>query len=455
MLKFKKILKCIIFLAICITINAFIKFALIPPSYARVILHELNESNQNYDCVILGASHSRSGINPYIIDKKIDVNSLNLSIPSESIQDSYYLLKESYRNNSPKTVILDLDYQYWYNLVKSDYGATFIYDQLDWTPVKFDYMFNNLLNKDFRVGLSRWANYTYLVTNVKSNLNTKLSSDYANYSVNSVNNKDAGGPYVGKGFFYREQTFGGKGSIKKNSIKWNSAKVDAKALKYFNKIVKYCKDNNIKLICVTSPITPATLLTGPYNEIHDYFKQLCEQKNVDYYDFNLVKPEKLPVTNVDFVDYDGHMCGKLADKYTEILGDVIAKAQTGDLDKNEYFYSTFKEYLDNLKEITLLEMDLVPGKVDDNTYSVSFKVLGSGGTNTVPEYKVIITNFDTGEVVLTAEYSDKVSYYYEFPPNSYTVTVYARGKGSNIEYDEVCKKSIELREQAVQNYCAK
>lgn len=448
---FKPILRCIIFVFLCILINAAIKFALMPPSYTRVILNELNNSDTSYDCVILGASHGRSGINPYEIDKKLQVNSINMCIPSESIEDSYYLLKESCRKNTPKTVILDLDYQYWYNLIRSDYGATFIYDQLSLSPIKSEYIIRNLLDKDFRVFLTRWSNYTYLSSNIKSNLKTKLSKAYAEYDINTVNNKDAGGEYVGKGYFNRNRTeHDGKGSVSK--IKWNSAGVDSTVKTYFNQIVDYCKDNNIKLVCVTSPITPGTLISGQYNQVNEYFTQLCSGLNVEFYDFNLVKSNVLSVSNTDFVDYDGHMCGEFATKYSSVLAQVITDAQDGNIDKNNYFYSSYKDYCDNLNTVSLVDMNLIPDVIDDENYSLSFNILGKGGTNIVPEYKVIIKNSSIGEEIVHSDYSDQTNYYYELKSGYYDVIIYSRNKGSSVDYDEYCKKSIDLSKMAIESY---
>ena len=48
--------------------------------------------------------------------------------------------------------------------------------------------------------------------------------------------------------------------------------------KYFQKIVKYCKDNGIELICVTAPITPSSVVSGAANEADTYFKQICDEK---------------------------------------------------------------------------------------------------------------------------------------------------------------------------------
>lgn len=55
-----------LFLAVCILANAFLNYALIPPSTVRINLHNLRNGMQ-YDTVFLGTSHGQYGIDPRLI----------------------------------------------------------------------------------------------------------------------------------------------------------------------------------------------------------------------------------------------------------------------------------------------------------------------------------------------------------------------------------------------------
>lgn len=114
-------MRVVLFMLCLIAVCSILKFAIMPPSYARVIIHTMNDKDENYDTIVLGASHGRSAINPYKLDEKLSCNSLNVCIPNETIKDSYYLLQEAARTNDIKTVILDIDYQYWYGLKENNY----------------------------------------------------------------------------------------------------------------------------------------------------------------------------------------------------------------------------------------------------------------------------------------------------------------------------------------------
>lgn len=462
--KFFAWMRVVLFLGCLVAVCAALKFALMPPSYARVILHELNSDTENYDCIVLGASHGRSGINPYKLDEELSCNALNVCIPNETIRDSYYLLKEAVRNNDVNTVVLDLDYQYWYNLKENNYASAFIYDQLELSPVKIEYFFDKMLDEDFRVALTRWAGYTYLYGNIKDNLKTKLSESYRNYSVESVDNKDAGGPYIGKGFFYRDSPGedSGKGAYK--GIDFEGSGVDSETVNIFRKIVKYCKNKGIRLVCVTSPITPAMMTDSDYAKVNSFFDELCSEEDVEFYDFNLVKENVLSVTNDNFVDYDGHMAGELADRYSEVLADIIKESGESDAQNadgreaavSDSFYLSYDELSENMNTVELADMEISPSILEGGRYALSIDLKLGGGTNVTPEGRIIITDKKTGEVLKETEYSENTNYYFEFDKESYiSVYVYARSSESSAEYEAKCKKSMLLSDDAINKYNAK
>ena len=441
MRNFKKILKCIIFAIICCIIFAICDFIFVPSGYVRVILHTLNYSDEKYDCIILGASHGRSAIDPYKLDETLGTNAINLCIPSETMEDSYYLLKESCRNNNPKTVILDLDYQYWYDLAENDFSDAFIYYQLEPSKVKAEYFVNNLMTKDVRITFSRWSNYISDFSNIKDKVASKFQNEYKNYDINGADVKGADGPYVGNGFFYRAQGgHGARGFIERR--KWNNDKVDNKVVKQFEDIVNYCNANGIKLICVTSTITPATVLTGTAEASAKYFTQLTSKYGVDYYDFNLLRQDVMPRGNLDFGDWDGHMCGALADQYSSIMATVIKDAQGGTVDRTKYFYNSYAALYEDVNTVMYCQTGLLITKNADETYNISFDIDSLAGTNVVPEYQ-IIAGTTTGATVLS-DYSQQTKYSFDLPQGTYTIRVNARAVGSKADYEEYCEKAAAL-----------
>lgn len=315
------------------------------------------------------------------------------------------------------------------------------------------------------MALTRWAGYSYLIKNAKSNLKTKLTKDYFDYSIECVDNRDGGGPYLGKGFFYRQKLDEDSGFGEFKAISFDADGVDKETVEIFRKIVKYCKDKNIRLVCATSPITPSMLTCGDYGKVTEYFTSLCEEQDVEYYDFNLIKDDVLDFEDTDYVDYDGHMVGELADRYSHVLGDVISRTQeyygkeSSEVESvvSDSFYASYDEMSKNMNYVQLADMKVEPIKLDNGGYAVNINAILDGGKNVTPECRVVIKSMDTKKILYDSGYSDNMQYHYEFDDEIYiAINVYGRNKGSSEEYEAKSKtKKILLNDETVNKYLTK
>ncbi|MDD6797309.1 MAG: hypothetical protein PUE71_03365 [Clostridia bacterium] len=347
MKKFLPYIRCMAFLIVLAGFIALNNFLFAPSGYIRFILHELNSREQNYDCIILGASHARSAIDPAKIDEKLGTNALNLAIPGETIKDSYYLLKESCEKNDVKTVILDVDYQYWYSVqIESEFGTPFIFNKMSWlSKTKYEYIIDNMDKLDFRNTFTDRLSYSMTGEDVAQNVSLKLTDDYRKYSIRGAITSDANGPYVGKGFFYRETSGLPPGGFEylQHWYGRENGELEGWVINYFSQIVNYCNSNNIELICVTSPITPTAVRKLGLDKVDKTFNEFFAKYNVPYYNFNLLSMSILPRDDVDFGDMEGHMGGELAEKYSEVLATLLNDRKDGSLDTDKYFYDSFSE----------------------------------------------------------------------------------------------------------------
>jgi hypothetical protein len=116
-------------------------------------------------------------------------------------------------------------------------------------------------------------------------------------------------------------------------------------IKAFNRIVKYCKSNDIELFCIQSALPPYRIENENLDDVHEYFTQLCKKYDTPFYDMTYLKQEYLNRTDDDYVDLDGHMLGELAERYSKVLGDVLIAD-----DNEDYFYNDYDEVLEAWKE---------------------------------------------------------------------------------------------------------
>ena len=246
-----------------VVLVAIFDYAFAQTGYVRYVLTYFQNSDEDIDTLVLGASHARSAIDPQKIDDVNDTNSFSLAIPGEMVKDSYYVLQEACRSKKIKTLIFDVDYQYWMEPQAEGYfQEPFIYNQLSWSsPVKWKYMAENMLNLDVRNAFTKRNVYLCTPSSVKTNISQKRSQEYKDADIYSIEVPDANGPYIGKGFFYREVSGlqpGGDAYVDGWVGRENDGLSEVAVTK-FKQIKKFCDDNGIELICVTSPITPSVM----------------------------------------------------------------------------------------------------------------------------------------------------------------------------------------------------
>ncbi len=324
----------IIPLIVVLVVNLLLQFCLTPPSYIRNALHEVQQSDVNYDVILLGQSHGEYAFNPYRIEEKTGMTTYNLSRKLLCVRDLAYLLKESNYKNKPKYVILDIDSTYWMGADVPNYFAdAYIYPNLHNPVNRMEYFFKYCFHENFRYSLCRYVMFgTGDIKKIPSRIKIKLSSQYLSYDITSTMTDEEKAEYIGRGFFYAKTS----GSKTFTPSVWNDKSVKKDSLDGFLDMVSYCKKNNIQLICVSSPLPKERVGQENHSECHDYFARLADENDVVFWDFNNVDPSYLSWTMDEFRDGDGHMLGTLADDYSSLLGTLLRKYQAGE-NINYYF----------------------------------------------------------------------------------------------------------------------
>lgn len=291
------------------------------------ISEDISSETSGFDTIILGASHGRSAIDPDKIDPVLGTNTLNVCIPGETVKDSYYLLLEAAKSNQIKNLILDVDYQYYLgNQDEGYFEEAFIYNQLSWTSyVKYKYIIDNMNKLDFRNAISKRDVYRHSLCDIKGNIAHRFSKAYLDANIYKLAVEDCGGPYEGKGFFYRLQTDCFDSNFMDSDAFSYDTKVSDVSRKYFEKIKDFCDKNGINLICVTSPITPSSYDILHIDEIHVTMSDFFNDYGVTYIDYNKASFDVLYRCDSDFVDAEGHMCGELAVRYSALLANNLSE----------------------------------------------------------------------------------------------------------------------------------
>lgn len=321
---FKKVLP---FLILVFGINTLLDLCFNSASYMRIALHELQSSEEDFEVVFVGQSHGANAFNPFIIEEKTGMPAYNLSNKLTAVRDIGYLVKESNYKNDVDYVIYDIDSSYWLGFEEPNYFAEgYVFPHLNNPINKLDYFLNYSIKENFRYTLCRYVVYgTGDIKKIPENLKKRLSSGYLNYEMDSVLSDFEKTIYEGRGYFSVEEPL----DVSFTPTEWKDEKVKTGSLKGFLDMVDYCKKSDIELICVSSPLPIERVGAENYTEFHDYFARLTEELGITFWDFNYIEEEYLSWNSDEFRDLDGHMLGRLADKYSAVLGEMINQYREG------------------------------------------------------------------------------------------------------------------------------
>lgn len=228
----------------------------------------VDEQKTFIDCMFLGDSQGWSTYSPIQMYKEHGFTSLNLCTPGQFMYDTFVLLKNTYKKQNPKLVVID---------------ANMMFSFLN--PLKF------ILLKNFPI-----FHYHNIDTN-------KISEEY----------------FARKGFNEYEGVVGYTGSLDYMNFEERNT-LSTQAMQYLDKINQLCKENESQLLLVN---TVSPLVWS--NVRHEIIQKWCDDNDVNYVDYNT--PEQLDEIdfdfNNDFRDGGDHVNLNGSRKICENLGNYI------------------------------------------------------------------------------------------------------------------------------------
>ncbi len=387
----KIVVKLLVFLVICGIVSNIIGYFVLPAkSYTRIQFHELYttygnaEDSKNMDLVFLGTSHAYRTFDTEYFDEKLNMETYNFGTSQQTLEGSYYVLKEILKTNQPKKVVFELTYTCFnekdYNPLKS----VIIYQYMKPSLDKLKYLMADFpLENIFNALIPAYTFREYLTADdIAPKILDKSTDEYKNYDP-AITQTQTTEWMEEKGFIYTDMEFYNGWVGKTDPEAWTEQGMDTQKLEYLNKIIHLCKDNGIDLVLVTSPNPRGTLLeVGNYNEINEYFTNIAENNGIDYYNLNLIRPEILNLSDSEFYDAT-HVNGEGAQKVSQVFSDILKDREEGTLDYNRYFYENFEEAEKNITKITNAYYDITE---DDSNYYLTAKAYIGDGSDIEFQY---------------------------------------------------------------------
>ena len=336
--------KTFIFVLLNLSLCYILNLMLTQPSTLKILFNSLNKDK--YSTLIVGESHGESCINPFILSEENN-QAFNIARRLIPPTDFYYIVKEANKDLNLKQIIFEIDSGYWESeRIPKASDANLLYS-LTQNKIKIEYFFDLFANKD----VTDIFDYDHTPIHIKrslKNLKAKTTKEYmkkeesAIIETNKVLDIGKNYKYIGRGFRYGLH-FDEK--IKYTPKDFDKDKITQEVIESFEKLQKYCKENNIELICMISALPPYRLQKENHNEEHEYFKEFCNKYKINFYDMNYIKSEYLPRNNEDYVDIDGHMQGELANKQTNLIKEIIKSEHP-----EKYFEKNYEDVLKGLNK---------------------------------------------------------------------------------------------------------
>ena len=317
--------KIFISLLVCVAVlvvNAKMTDFLYPNNEMRVVVHKIQTAD--YDTLIIGNSHGQCGIDPVALEKFGGMHAINAASGNEFVIDAYYLVQLAAQSTDLTTVIYEIDSAYWMLDEAENCELVKVYHEFPPSRLKFRYFQDKILKSDFRTVPFEWYLYRNYLTRIDSLRESKSSDAYKNYSVEPF-----GSPVhiMQENGFIAIQRFEEDEPKTDEPAIWHREAVKDKHLKYFDKLVKFCRENEIQLVCVMTPIPKETFNRAiPYsNDCIAYFEALCESYDVPFHSYLIDGRDGITHNIADFDDNDGHMYFDSAYSFSAVLAIDLPK----------------------------------------------------------------------------------------------------------------------------------
>ena len=289
----KKALKPVAFLLVLVCLLIGTSYFVAPKEYENVYDIQLvnrkidavsQEKENTLDVLFTGDSEASNTFSPFQYWKEQGIASYNLGGSAQRLNDCYTVLEEVLKHQKPKILVLEPNTLFRKNAVynKED-SVLMMAEQI------FPVLHHHNIYKSINLGVN-------LLGATKENA-------YADQC---------------KGYYARVKIRPYQGSDQYMKTNKRETAIYPETMKYFEKIVQLCKENQVELIMVSSP--------SPKNwsdERHDVIQALCDKYGITYYDLNKLDNALALDWTTDTLDRGDHLNINGSKKVNAYFGKIL------------------------------------------------------------------------------------------------------------------------------------
>ncbi len=256
----------------------------------------------NHDVIFIGDCEVYANISPLVMYENYGITSYVRGNSSQDIWQSYYLLKETLKYEIPKVVVLNITSMKNSKPDSEPYNRLML-DYMRWSKEKVA-MINASMTEEENI-----LAYLFPILRYHSRITELKKEDIIYLFQNKITTHN--------GFLINEKVKPA-GSLPAKRVLASYDFADSN-YDYLDKIVKLCKENNIKLILMKAP----SLYPYWYDEYNTQIINYARTNNLDYYNFIDLVNE----IGIDFQTdtYDGglHLNLNGATKLSKYFGNIL------------------------------------------------------------------------------------------------------------------------------------
>ena len=315
----KKALKPVAFLLVLVCLLIGTSYFVAPKGYENVYDIQLvnrkidavsQEKENTLDVLFTGDSEASNTFSPFQYWKEQGIASYNLGGSAQRLNDCYTVLEEVLKHQKPKVLVLEPNTLFRKNAVynKED-SVLMMAEQI------FPVLHHHNIYKSINLGVN-------LLGATKENA-------YADQC---------------KGYYARVKIRPYQGSDQYMKTNKRETAIYPETMKYFEKIVQLCKENQVELIMVSSP--------SPKNwsdERHDVIQALCDKYGITYYDLNKLDNALALDWTTDTLDRGDHLNINGSKKVNAYFGKILKEKYHIPDHRGEVDYAIWDQQSDELK----------------------------------------------------------------------------------------------------------
>ena len=411
----KRFLELIFFFLLLFAVRAGILYLIEPVDYSiffnQTLKNKAAQNGNHLDMVFVGASRPQRTFDPDVFEKELGLDAVfNISSGLQSAEASYYMLKEVTERYHPTYAVLGVTSGTLFNddhslakvivfdrlhgLNKLDYFKNYIHPEEYLNSLSLCYRFRNNLNSEF----------------IRKNIQEKAELR-ANHYAERWDDPDL---YKDNGFIYSFQ-IGDIESSSVGTVDLSTVRLDM--LKYLEKIVSYCEEQNVQLFLVIPPRSMSlTYSITNYQEVVDFYSDFANSHNVPFTNLNYLYDRENWLGD-DMMFDSGHVNGEgaeqVSEKYAAILKAIINNEEVPDL-----FYHDDSEMKADVNRILSVGADI---QITNLIAHVHIRSIQS--ENIHPLYRIFFSADEENFIQLT-DWTDKTDF--EFDLSDYRGTAHFR-----------------------------